>query len=47
MPSWIWGVASIIVLLCTLALLAALAWGTARVSRASEEADAPPAPAHT
>jgi hypothetical protein len=32
-PPWIWGVASVVVLLCTLALLSALAWGVARISR--------------
>ncbi len=35
-PSWIWSVASIVVLLCTLALLGALAWGVARVSRSTD-----------
>jgi hypothetical protein len=44
-PSWLWSTAAIVVLLCTLALLSALAWGTARVSRASSEAAAPPTPA--
>jgi hypothetical protein len=32
-PTWIWSVASVFVLLCTLTLLGALAWGVARVSR--------------
>jgi hypothetical protein len=34
-PDWVWSVACLFVLACTLALLAALAWGVARVSRAS------------
>ncbi len=34
-PGWVWGAASLLVLLCTLALLAALAWGVGRVSGSS------------
>jgi hypothetical protein len=46
-PSWLWGTAAVVVLLCTLALLVALAWGTARVSRASSEEEAPEIPARS
>jgi hypothetical protein len=46
-PWWLWGTAAITVLFCTLALLTALAWGTARVSRSAEAAAARPTPAHS
>lgn len=32
-PSWLFGAASLVVLACTLALIAALAWGAGRISR--------------
>ncbi len=32
-PSWLWGASSLVVALCSLALVAALAWGVERVSR--------------
>jgi hypothetical protein len=35
-PAWLWGAANVVVLLCTLALVAALAWGVSRWSRAVE-----------
>ncbi|MCU1587228.1 MAG: conserved rane protein of unknown function [Frankiales bacterium] len=33
-PTWLWGAACTVVLICTLILIAALAWGVGRVSRA-------------
>jgi hypothetical protein len=41
-PGWLWGVASVVVLLCTLALVAAIAWGVGRYSRRGSAAE--PAP---
>lgn len=47
-PGWIWGAASMVVLACSLALVLALSWGVARLSRAIEgptsrtQAAAPP-----
>ncbi|MGQ0482981.1 MAG: hypothetical protein ACT4O0_18390 [Pseudonocardia sp.] len=38
---WVWTAASLLVLLCTLALLAALAWGVGRVSRSSGHGSEP------
>jgi hypothetical protein len=32
-PGWLWGAACLIVLACTLALVTALGWGAARISR--------------
>jgi hypothetical protein len=32
-PGWLWGVANIVVLLCTLAIVTAIAWGVGRYSR--------------
>jgi hypothetical protein len=46
-PSWLWGAAAVVVLLCTLTLLVALGWGTARVSRGEETKPAPRAPARS
>jgi hypothetical protein len=46
-PSWLWGAAAVVVLLCTLALLVALGWGTARVSRGEETKPAPRTPARS
>jgi hypothetical protein len=39
-PAWLWTVACLVVLACSLVLVAALAWGVARVSRARRDADA-------
>ena len=32
-PSWLFSVASLVVLFCTLSLIAALAWGAGRINR--------------
>jgi hypothetical protein len=41
-PAWLWTVSSIVVLLCTLAIVAAIAWGVARYSRRGSEDEAFP-----
>jgi hypothetical protein len=38
-PAWTWGVANLVVLLCSLAIIAALCWTTARVARGVTEAE--------
>ena len=37
-PAWLWAVSSLVVLACTLILIAALAWGTGRLARRHPEA---------
>ncbi|MDX6741238.1 hypothetical protein [Actinocorallia sp. A-T 12471] len=36
-PGWLWGTASLVVLVCSLALVVALGWGTQRIARATRE----------
>ncbi|MCU1693611.1 MAG: conserved rane protein of unknown function [Frankiales bacterium] len=44
-PSWLWAAASVVVLACSLALVAALAWGVSRVSRGGPAPRGPRSPA--
>jgi len=49
-PHWLWNVSSILVLICTIAILAAISWGVGRYSRhgsASEPFPDQPADAPT
>jgi len=38
-PGWLWTVANLVVLGCSLALLLALGWGVTRLSRSTDESD--------
>jgi hypothetical protein len=43
-PSWLFGVASLVVLVCTLLLIAALTWGAGRINRGDPSAARRPSP---
>jgi hypothetical protein len=53
-PHWLWNAASVVVLLCTLAIIAIMSWGVGRFSRRGATGQVPaspaagePAPVHT